>query len=58
MREFPFPLFPVSSTFLATEIPAREISQFPPKKQRNELLKYCSERLIFNVSQKSKTNTV
>ena len=38
MREFPFPLFPVSRTFLATGIPVREISQFPPQKQGNEVL--------------------
>ena len=43
MREFPFPLFPVSRTFLATGIPVREYSNFPPPKQGNEVLKDGSD---------------
>ena len=35
MREFPFLLFPVSRTFLATGIPVREFSYFPPQIARN-----------------------
>ena len=36
MREFPFPLFPVSRTFLAAGIHVREISHFLPKIVRNQ----------------------